>query len=256
MFIDTHTHLDDPAFDTDRDLIISDMAKKNYRAVNSGADLSSSKTSAKLASRYEGIYASIGIHPENAGSADENAMKELRELAGHRKIVAIGEIGLDYHYEDAPSREVQKEAFIRQLELARSLSLPVVIHSRDAAADTLEILKSTHYEGRRLDMHCYGYSAEMAESFVRLGAYFGIGGVLTFKNGRKLREALDVIPKDRLLLETDAPYLAPEPHRGKRNSPLFLPLVAKRLAELLDVSEQEAADLTNENAERFYGISL
>lgn len=256
MYIDTHTHLDDPAFDPDRNSILSEMSEKGIYAVDSGADLSSSRAAAELAVNHPFIYASVGIHPEYAADVDDTAIEELEKLTSSEKVVAIGETGLDYHYPDGPDRDLQKAAFIRQLELARKLSLPVVVHSRDAAADTLEILKSTHYEGRRIDLHCYGYSAETAAEFVKLGAWFGIGGVLTFKNGRKLREALSVIPKDRILLETDAPYLSPEPHRGERNSPLYLPLVAGRLAELLEMSTDEVESLTLSNTGRFYGISL
>lgn len=262
MLIDTHAHYDDAAYDGDRDDILEKMRSARIHVVNSGADIVSSLASVELARRYDHVHATVGIHPENAMEADENGIKRIRDLiyadrsgaVSGGRIVGIGEIGLDYHYEDAPGREAQAEAFRRQLALAKELNMPVVIHSRDAAEDTWKILEETAYDGRKTDLHCYGYSAEMAERFLDMGAYFGVGGVLTFRNGRKLRESVQRLPLSHILLETDAPYLAPDPHRGERNSSLYLPLVVKALAELKGVTVEEVEEITTDNAKEFYGM--
>ncbi|MBQ7680153.1 MAG: TatD family hydrolase [Butyrivibrio sp.] len=253
---DTHAHYDDSAFDADREALLAALPERGIgTVVNIGADRASSRASAAMAQQYDYIYAVVGVHPESAEEVDDACLEELRALAAQPRVLAIGEIGLDYHY-DEPARPIQQEAFRAQLALAQELSLPVMIHSRDAAEDTLRIMQETHYAGRRADIHCFSYSVEMAAQYLSMGYDLGIGGVLTFKNGRKLREVVAYAPLDRLLLETDAPYLAPTPHRGERNDSSYLPLVVAAIAEIKGVTEAEVIEVTTANARRFYGLSV
>ncbi len=283
MIFETHAHYDDDAFNDDRDEVIGGLRAAGIaRVVNIGADMASSRRSVELANRYDFMYAAVGIHPDNAGEivpcstpandAEDGGerkmysegdcsrnLAELRQMAASEKVIAIGEIGLDYHWNVFP-REVQKEAFVTQWELAVGLGLPIEIHSRDAAEDTMNIVREMYGReqkaGRELraDMHCYSYSPEQAAEYVKMGLYFGIGGVITFKNAKKLREVVDIVPVERLLLETDCPYLAPEPHRGSRNNSTYLHSVVAGIAQIKGISEKEVEDITCENACRFFGI--
>lgn len=253
MIFDTHAHYDDEAFDEDREALLNSMKEGGVgRIVNIGANMETSQRTVELTGQYDFMYGAVGVHPSDTGDMTQDDIETLREWSREPKILAIGEIGLDYHYPE-PAREIQKNWFIRQLMLAQEENLPVVIHSRDAAADTLEILKEY---GRGLGgvIHCFSYTKEMAAEYVKLGYYIGIGGVVTFKNARKLAEAVEVIPLERLVLETDCPYLSPEPHRGTRNSSLNLTYVAQTLAQLKGVSYDEIIGQTEQNAQAMYRI--
>ena len=255
MIFDTHAHYDDEAFDEDRDSLIASLKDNGItRVVNVGADLKGSKASVELADKYDFIYAAIGAHPDNAKEIDDAGIATLKELSKNKKVVAIGEIGLDYYW-NKENAEEQKEAFSRQIELARELSLPIIIHSRDAAKDTMDILKEQDAGKVGGVMHCFSYSTEIAREVVDMGLYIGVGGVVTFKNGKKLREAILEVPLNKIILETDCPYLAPEPHRGSRNSSLNLPYVVNAIADIKDVSVEEVMKTTYNNACRMYRIN-
>lgn len=262
--IDSHAHYDDARFETEFEggAVGALRAAKEagvLAIVNSGACLKTSEKSIELCEFSKDredvprIYASVGIHPSETDSYTslDSAVEKLREFAAHERVVAIGEIGLDYHYPDA-DRKLQHELFIAQMELARELKKPVVIHSRDAHGDTFELLR--RYTDLTLMLHCYSGSAEMARQYADMGFYFSFGGVMTFKNAEKSREAAAAVPRERLLLETDCPYLAPVPHRGEINYSGFLPLTAKVLGDVIGIGAEEAAELTYCNAERFFGI--
>lgn len=252
MLFDTHTHLDDARFDEDREEVISRLRKEGiFLAVNVGADMESSRRSAFLAQKYDFIYASVGVHPDETGSLTEADMDELAELSKQEKVLAIGEIGLDYHNNGAP-KEVQKRWFRRQLVLAQSLQLPYIVHDRDAHGDTLEILKEIGYYNGVL--HCFSGSAEMAKEVVKLGMMVSFAGPVTFKNAPKTKEAAKAVPLERLMLETDSPYLSPEPYRGKRNDSSRVRFVAEEIARLHEISFEEAARITMENGKRFFRI--
>lgn len=251
---DTHAHYDDAAFDADREALLGGMAEAGVvKIVNAAASLSSTETTAKLAEKYPFLYATAGVHPDEVGELNEEAFTRLSQAAAGDKVVAIGEIGLDYYW-DKEQHEEQKRWFIRQLGLARELGLPVVVHSREAAQDTLDIIKS---EAQDLccDIHCFSYGVELAREYLNRGHYLGIGGVVTFKNARKLKEVAAYMPLDRMLLETDCPYLAPVPHRGKRNSSLNLPYVVETIAAIKGVSAERVIEATYENAMRFYRLT-
>ncbi|WP_027207224.1 TatD family hydrolase [Butyrivibrio fibrisolvens] len=255
MIFDTHAHYDDHQFDDDRYSLLDGMKEAGIGTiVNNAADLESVETSLELAHRYDFVYAAVGVHPENAYELDDSKLLWLRDKSHDPKAVAIGEIGLDYHYPDNPDRDTQIKWFRAQLRLALEEKLPVVIHSRDAAADTMEIMKEAASKGIVADIHCYSYSPEQALEYVKMGFYIGVGGVVTFKNGKKLKQTVDKIPLDRILLETDCPYMAPEPFRGSRNSSVYLPYVVKAIADIKGVTPQEVVDITEQNARRFYGI--
>ena len=267
---DTHAHYDDSAFDEDRDELLGGKLleeisiedeerniKKDIRVVNItniGCSLKSSSRSVELSEMYDYMYASIGVIPHHVGDMKEEDIEELEKLAASsKKVVAIGEIGLDYYY-DEPSRELQQKWFVRQMELARELKLPIIIHSREAAQDTVELMKKAHAEEIGGVVHCYSYSEELSHEFLKMGFYFGIGGVVTFKNSKKLKRAVASIPLEKLVLETDSPYLTPSPNRGKRNDSRYLPYVVREIARLKDISEEEVAEVTFENAKKLYGI--
>lgn len=252
MIIDTHTHLDDEAFDTDRDELIKSFEDAGIsRVVNIGADLKTSRSSVALSEKYDNIFAVVGVHPSETNELDEKALIELESMASHDKVVAIGEIGLDYYWDNV-DREKQKFWFIKQLKLAKKLKLPVVIHSRDAALDTFEILKQEINGLYGGVIHCYSYSPEMAKEFEKLGFFFGIGGVVTFKNSRKLKETVSYLPLEKIVLETDAPYLAPVPNRGKRNSPLNLSYVLDEIAAIKGLDKAYIIEQTQKNAHALY----
>ena len=254
MYYDTHAHYDSAAFDGDRDALLSAMPGHGVELiVNPGADLASSAAAVELAEKYPFLYAAVGIHPEAAGEAAPEGLDALRVLAaGSRRIVAIGEIGLDYHYMDAAPKDVQRRAFVSQLELARELKLPVIVHERDACADCLEIIRD--YGDLRGVVHCFSGSWETAKAVLDLGWYLSFTGVITFKNARRAPEVLAKMPKDRLMLETDAPYMAPVPVRGRRNDSANLRYIAGRAAELTGMTEQELCALTAANGRRFFGL--
>lgn len=254
---ETHTHYDDSAFDEDREQLIEEMLGAEGIVdyiVNVGASLRGCRASVELASKYDRIYAAVGVHPEDIEALNEKEYEWLKNTAlTNPKVVAIGEIGLDYHYTE-PSKELQRECFRRQLALALEVKKPLIIHSRDACADTLECMKREHAQQVGGIVHCYSYTKEAARDFLNMGLHFGIGGVITFKNAKKLVEAVEYIPMDRIVLETDCPYLSPEPFRGKRNDSRNIYYVAQKIAELKGLSYQEVVDITHENAKRLFGI--
>ena len=253
MLFDTHAHLDDRAFDPDREELLDALPRAGLALVmNPGCSLTSSLAAAALASRRDYLYAAVGSHPDAADEVCEEVLEQYRTLCrDNPKVRAIGEIGLDYHYEDVP-RAVQQRAFRAQLELARELKLPVIIHDREAHEDALSILRDVpEVTGV---FHCFSGSAEMARQLADKGWYIGFTGVLTFKNARRAVEAAAALPLDRIVLETDCPYMAPEPYRGRRNDSRFVPLVAAKLAELRGLTPEEAGEITAANAKRLYGI--
>lgn len=252
MLFDTHAHLDDRAFDCDREALISGLREKGIALVmNPGCSLESSKNAVALAKKYPFLYAAVGSHPDAADEVDEAVLEEYRLLCREEKVKSIGEIGLDYHYEDIP-REIQKKAFRMQMALAREVGLPVIIHQREALADCLEILGD--FPQVKGVFHCFSGSAQTARELTAQGWYVGFTGVLTFKNARKALEAAKAVPRDRIVLETDCPYMAPEPYRGRRNDPGYLYRMAEVLGELLEITPEEAQALTLQNGKRLYGI--
>lgn len=252
--IDSHAHYDDEAFDEDREPLLSSVFDSGIRKIiNIAASTKSCKTTFALTQRYENIYGALGVHPSETAELTETDMEWIKEKSRHEKIVAIGEIGLDYYW-DEPDREIQKKWFRRQLMLAKEVNLPVVIHSRDAVADTISIMKECGCDNIPGVVHCYSYTKESAKEFLDMGYYFGIGGVLTFKNAKKLKEAVAYIPMDHILLETDCPYLSPEPNRGKRNSSLNIPYIVQVMAQIKGISEDEVIRITSENTERLFQI--
>ena len=255
MIFDTHAHYDDEAFDSDREELLGKLPEAGIgRVVNIAASSESIDECLDLAHRFPHVYCALGIHPEHCADMNEELLEEIRLKLGDEKAVAVGEIGLDYYWPE-PDREIQKHWFARQLQLAAEVDMPVVIHSREAAADTMRIMKENHAERTGGVVHCYSYSAELAKEFVKMGFYIGIGGVLTFKNARKLVEVAGEIPLEHLLLETDCPYLAPVPYRGKRNSSLYLPYVVEKLAQIKEIPEEEVIRVTEENAEKMYRLN-
>ena len=257
MIFETHAHYDDSRFATDRESVIEKVYNSGVAPIiNVGASIKSTAATVELAKKYEYIYAAVGVHPSDIEGLNEDSFNWLREQANWEKAVAIGEIGLDYYWDkEEEVQERQRYWFHRQLELAKEADLPFIIHSRDAAADTLEILKRNHTEKSRGVIHCFSYSKEMAREYVKLGYDIGIGGVSTFKNAKKLKEVIAETPIEHILLETDCPYMAPEPYRGKRNSSLYLPYVVEKIAELKDMKAEEVEDITYQNAQRLFGIS-
>lgn len=253
MIFESHAHYDSQQFDDDRDALLNSMQENGVGTIiNSAADWDSVTEVVELAEKYPFVYAAVGMHPDEVGDLNEERFAFMKSQCQKEKVVAVGEIGLDYYW-DNESHDTQKKWFIRQLELARELDLPVIIHSRDAAADTLEIMKE-HAKGLRGVIHCFSYSKELAREYVKMGFYIGIGGVVTFKNGKKLKEIAEEIPLDRILLETDCPYLAPVPFRGKRNSSLYIPYIAQEIANLKGITYEEVVAQTEENGKRLFGI--
>ena len=254
MIFDTHAHYDDEAFQEDRDELLNSLSTHGIEAVvNVGASIQTTKNTLELMKKYPFVYGAVGVHPSETEELNDNLMDWLKHVSGEKKVVAIGEIGLDYYWKE-PDPEIQKHWFVRQLQLAREVKLPVIIHSRDAAQDTLDIMKAEKAGEIGGVIHCFSYTKETAREFQKWDYYFGIGGVLTFKNAKKLKEAAAELPIERILLETDCPYLAPEPYRGKRNSSLYLPQVVAALAELKGLTCQEIEDITWHNGCRFYGL--
>ena len=253
MLFDTHAHLNDPAFDVDRDALITSLPQQGVGLVmNVGCCLASSLDCIALSQQYPYVYASVGSHPDSADEVNEDVLEEYRRLCKlNKKVLAIGEIGLDYHYEDIP-REIQQKAFRAQMALARELDMPVIVHERDAHADGIAIVRE--FPEVTGVFHCYSGSAEMARQLVNWGWYIGFTGVLTFKNARKAIETAQSIPLERIVLETDCPFMSPEPFRGRRNDPSRLCYMADKLAELRDISREEVEAITTENGKRLYRI--
>lgn len=254
LIFESHAHYDDKQFDPDRGELLSSMEENGIgKIINVGSDLAACKRTLDLMKQYPFVYGALGIHPSDIEDLNEESYEWIKSSAVLPKVVAIGEIGLDYYWEKDPEvQNRQRYWFCRQMELARELALPVIVHSRDAAEDTLTLMKSIHAEQIPGVIHCFSYSPEMAEEYVKMGYYIGIGGVVTFKNSRKLKETAARIPLERILLETDCPYLSPEPNRGKRNSSLNLPYVAKEIAALRGITEEEVIKATYENAMRLF----
>ena len=254
MIFDTHAHYDDEAFNEDRDALLNSLPEHGIEAVvNIGASIQSTKNSLELMKRYPFVYAAVGVHPNETGELNEQLMDWLRHVAGEKKVVAIGEIGLDYYWNE-PEPEVQKHWFVRQLALAREVDLPIVVHSRDAAKDTLDIIKAERAGELGGVIHCFSYGVEMAREYLTLGFYLGIGGVLTFNNGRKLKEVVEYMPLEQIVLETDCPYLSPVPNRGKRNSSLNLPYVVEAVSQIKGVPPEEVIAVTEKNAKKMYRL--
>lgn len=254
MIFETHAHYDDKAFDDDRDTLLSSMQENGIGSiVNVGASLESTTASIRLAEKYPFVYAAAGVHPNETAELNEESFAWLRERCLHKKVVAVGEIGLDYYW-DEPSHDIQRMWFARQLELAREVRKPVIIHSRDAARDTYDTMAAHDAGGIGGVVHCFSYSAEMAQEYVKMGFYIGVGGVVTFKNGRRLKEVVEAISIERILLETDSPYLSPEPNRGRRNSSLNIPYIVQQIAEIKGMTYDEVVAVTEENARRMYQI--
>ncbi len=253
MLFDSHAHFDDPQFDQDRETVLNSL--KNFGVgyvMNIGADLETSKAAVNLAENYDFIYATVGVHPGDAESMNDEVLQELRNLAlQHKKVRAIGEIGLDYHYEGY-DKMVQENCFRSQIVLAKELNMPIVVHDRDSKGDAIAILKEEKVS--RGVMHCFSGSSETAKELVKMGFMISFTGVLTFKNARRAIEACSAVPLDRLMIETDCPYMAPEPHRGERNFSGYVGYVADKMAEIKGVSREELERITTENALRFYGI--
>ena len=251
MLFDTHAHLDDPRFDEDRDELITVLKAMGVDYVtNIGCSMESSLASIELAEKYPNVYATVGVHPHGVKDMTDDDLVQLEKWTQHEKVVAIGEIGLDYYYDNSP-RDEQKYWFAKQLELAERLNFPIVIHDRDAHEDCLNILKQFDVKGI---FHCFSGSKEMAEIIVKMGFYAAFGGPVTFKNARKTVEAASVVPLDRLLIETDCPYLAPEGFRGQRNNPSLVRHAAMKLAEIKGITFEEMARITTDNAKKVYGI--
>ena len=254
MIFETHGHYDDEQFDEDREQLISEFLEKDIdKVMNVGADMQSSRNSVELAGKYPHFYAAVGVHPSEVGDLTEDDMQALKQMTlKNPKVKAIGEIGLDYHFDDDPPRDVQKKWFIRQLELAQELGMPIIIHSRDAASDTMEILKDMDGGRNGGVIHCYSYSVEQAREYIKMGFHIGVGGVVTFKNSRKLQEVVEDIPLEKIVLETDSPYMAPVPFRGTRNSALNISYIAEKIAEIKGVPVEKVYETTYANAMEMY----
>ena len=252
MIFETHAHYDDEKFDEDRAELLSSMQENGIgRIINVSANLESLENTRKLMEAYPFIYGAFGLHPDEVGDLNEDVMERMRGLCRLEKAVAVGEIGLDYYW-DKENHEKQQYWFRRQIALAREEKLPMIIHSREAAADTLRVMKEEKSEEIGGVIHCFSYSAEMAEEYLKMGFYLGIGGVVTFKNAKKIKEVVQMAPMERILLETDSPYLAPVPYWGKRNSSLYLPYVVREIAEIKGISEEEVIEMTEKNAVRLF----
>ncbi len=253
--IDTHAHYDDEQFDKDREKLLTILPEVGIElVVNVGASIESSKTTIALTKKYPHVYGAVGVHPSNTEELNEENFQWLSQAARQEKIVAVGEIGLDYYY-DEPDRQIQKKWFERQIELAENMGLPIIIHSREAARDTYEIMKANHCENIGGVVHCFSYSVEMAKLFLDMGFYLGLGGVVTFKNAKTVKEVASYVPLDRIVLETDCPYLSPVPYRGKRNSSMNLPYVIETIAQIKEITEEEVRRATNENARKLYRLT-
>ena len=250
---ESHAHYDDEAFNDDRGELLNKLPQNGIDyVVNVGASMETTKSSIALAAQYDYIYAAVGVHPSETAPLNEEFIQYMKDEALHnKKVVAVGEIGLDYYW-DEPDADIQKKWFVRQLDLALEVDKPVIIHSREAAKDTADILLSEKYKPLRGVIHCYSYSPEMAKQYLDAGYYLGVGGVVTYKNAKKLVDTVSMMPLERILLETDSPYLTPVPNRGKRNYSGNLPYVVEKLAEIKGVSKEEIIRETAKNAREMY----
>lgn len=253
LIFDSHAHYDDEAFHEDRDLLLPNLKEKGIVGIlNCGSTLQGARTSYNLAEKYDFVYAAVGIHPEEAYELNEEALNEIKNMAKNHKVKAIGEIGLDYYWEENPPKEVQKKVFRTQMQLAEELGLPVVIHDRDAHGDTLEIIKE--FPKVKGVLHCFSGSPEFAMECIKLGYYIGFTGVVTFKNAKKIVEIAKIVPLDRILVETDAPYMAPVPNRGKRNQSDFILQIIEKISEIKGMSPKEISIITIENTKRLLNL--
>ena len=253
MLFDTHAHYDDEAFDADRDAVLTALPGQGVGLIlNPGCDVESSRRAVRYAAAYPHVYAAVGIHPENCGGCTAGDLDAIRALAQQPKTVAIGEIGLDYYWAENPPRDFQQQVLRQQLALARELALPVIIHDREAHADTLAIVRE--FPGVTGVFHCFSGSPEMARELLKMGWYLGFDGPVTYKNARRAPEVAAVTPLDRMLIETDSPYMTPVPYRGRRNDSGYVHLVAERLAEWKGVTPEEMARATTENGKRLFRI--
>lgn len=253
---DTHAHYDDEAFDEDREILLETLPGEGIaKVVNVGSGLAACRHTIELMNRYDYIYGAVGIHPSDTGELDEESFVWLGQQCRLEKCVAVGEIGLDYYW-DEPEREIQQKWFRRQLNLAREVKKPVIIHSRDAARDTVDIMTEERAEEIGGVVHCFSYTKETAKIFLDMGFFIGVGGVITFKNARKLKEAVEYIPLEYIVLETDCPYLAPMPNRGKRNSSLNIPFIVSAIAEIKGVEEETVRQAAWRNAHRLYRLPV
>ncbi|MBQ6888934.1 MAG: TatD family hydrolase [Lachnospiraceae bacterium] len=254
MIFESHAHYDDEKFNEDREELLSSMKENGIEyIINVGASLETTRNTVELIKKYPFIYGAAGVHPSDTAELNEENFAWLKEQCNHAKIVAVGEIGLDYYW-DEPDREIQKKWFRRQLEMAKETNLPIIIHSREAAKDTLDIMKEMECSKMSGVVHCFSYSKEIAREILDMGFYLGIGGVVTFQNAKAIKEVVAYAPLEKILLETDCPYLAPTPHRGKRNSSLYLPLIAEEIAKIKEIEYDEVIRVTNKNAKKLFCI--
>lgn len=254
MIFESHAHYDDDKFKKDRKKVLDSLEKNGISyIVNVGASIQSVKKTIELTEEYSFVYGAVGIHPCDTAELNEENFDWLKKMTKKEKVVAVGEIGLDYYW-DEPEREIQKRWFERQIELAREVKLPMIIHSRDAAKDTLDIMKERRADEIGGVIHCFSYGKEMAKEYLDMGFYFGIGGVVTFSNAKKLKEVVEYVPLERILLETDCPYLAPVPNRGKRNTSLNLTYIAEEIAKIKHISYEEVVQATLENSKKMYRL--
>ena len=250
---DTHAHYDSRRFDSDRDEVLSALLGFGVElVVNPGCDLDSSRKAVALAGRWPFLYAAVGVHPEDCGDWKDGDVEELRSLAAKPKVVAVGEIGLDYYWKENPPKELQKQVFRAQMALARELDLPVIVHDREAHGDSMDIVRE--FPGVRGVFHCFSGSAEMAKELVKLGWMISFTGVLTYKNARKAVEAAQAVPLERIMIETDSPYMAPAPHRGKRNHSGYVGYICERLAEIKGITPDQCSRVTRQNGVDFFRI--
>ena len=254
MIFESHAHYDDESFNEDREELLESMRENKVEyIVNVGSSIKTCRQTLELIDKYEFIYGAIGVHPSDTAELNEDKFNELCKMVDKDKIVAVGEIGLDYYW-DEPDRSIQKEWFERQIYMAKEKNKPIIYHSREAAKDTLDIIKATKASDVGGVIHCFSYGVEMAREYLNMGYYIGVGGVVTFKNAKKLKEVVEYTPLDRMLLETDCPYLAPVPFRGKRNDSCKLQYVVEEIARIKGVDENEVMRITMENAKRMYRI--
>jgi len=255
MFFDTHAHYLDHRFDEDRTQLIESLLKEGVKhVVEVSADKDDFDPIIQLINKYDFFYGSLGVHPSEVESLTEADMNRIKELTIHDRIVAVGEIGLDYHFDDDPSPEIQKKWFERQIELAKELSLPIIVHPRDAAKDTYDVMKALDAGSVGGVVHCFSYSVEMAREFLNMGFYIGLDGPVTFKNGKKAKEVAEYVPDDRLVVETDCPYMAPDPVRGTRNSSLNLKYIVEQIARIKGKTVEETEEMLYNNAKNLYRL--
>ncbi len=254
MIFESHAHYDDDAFDEDREALLESLPTSGIEyVVNIGASIQSTKNTIALMEKYSFIYGAVGVHPSGTDELDEENYIWLKNQCKLPKVVAVGEIGLDYYWDD-PDRNIQKKWFRKQMQMAREVDLPIIVHSRDAAKDTLDMMKEAKAEEIGGVIHCFSYTKESAREFLNMDFSFGIGGVITFQNAKKLKEAVEYIPIEKILLETDSPYLAPAPYRGKRNSSLYIPFIAQEIAAIKGIPYDEVIAITSKNAKELFKI--